>query len=326
MHSKYINPKLYLTKLLRVMVIYLSPLISVFERKVFSHYSELPLMHQPVFIIGAPRTGSTILYQIITNELDVLYIDNLACSLHRNLFFGVWLSRKIFKSKPHNNFKAEHGNTSMYGAHAPSECGGFWYRWMPKNRHFVDEGDIDDKAENEIRREITSIINCHDKPLVFKNLNAGLRMRVLFRIFPKAKFIWIKRDPLYVTQSILKARGTVNANLEQWWSLMPENYESLKNMTAIEQVVGQVHSVERQIEQDKNMFSEENILSISYEELNDIDFVLARVHKFVGGNTEVKVGSMRAQIVIDEKDLCTGEMLSQLKDKIDALDWNGYTS
>ncbi len=326
MHSKYLNPKLYLTKLLRIMVTYLSPLISVFERKVFSHYSELALKHQPVFIIGAPRTGSTILYQVITNELDVLYIDNLACSLHRNIFFGVWLSRKIFKSKPHNNFMAEHGNTSKYGAHAPSECGSFWYRWMPKDRHFVDEGDISDKAIREIRQEITSIINYHDKPLVFKNLNAALRMRVLSKIFPKAKFIWIKRDPLYVSQSILKAREKVNVDICKWWSLMPENHDSLKKLTAVEQIVGQVYFVEQQIEKDKNMFSAANVLTLSYNELNEINLVLTRVHEFLGGDIKVRENSMRAPILIEEKNSYAGEVLSQLEDKISALDWNGYTS
>jgi len=308
------------------MVAYLSPLISVFERKIFSHYSEFPLKQQPVFIIGAPRTGSTILYQAITNELDVLYVDNLACSLHRNLFFGVWLSRKIFKSKPHNNFKAEHGNTSMYGAHAPSECGGFWYRWMPKNRHFVDEGDIDDKAINEIRREITSVINYHDKPVVFKNMNAALRMRVLIKIFPKAKFIWIKRDPLYVSQSILKVRKKVNADTNTWWSLMPRNYESLKKMTPIEQVVGQVYSIEQQIHKDKSMFSKEATLALHYSELNKLETVLAKVHQFIGIDVPKKKSSAQAQIVIEEKDAYVGEPLLRLKNKIAALDWNDYTS
>lgn len=326
MGNKYFSIKAYIVKFFRITAKRISPVLSMFERRLVSRYSGLPLKHQPVFIIGAPRTGSTILYQAITNELDVLYVDNLACSLRNNLFFGIWLSRKVFKSEPHDNFKSEHGNTSRHGGHAPSECGAFWYRWMPKDRHFVDENDIDEKALKEIRLEITSVINYHDKPIIFKNLNAGLRMRVLSKIFPEAKFIWIKRDPRYVSQSILKGREKVNANLSKWWSLMPRNYEILKKMTPIVQVVGQIYSIEQQIYKDKSMFSIKNILVLHYADLNKLEAVLAKVHQFIGSDIPKKKNPVQAQIVIEEKDSYMGGVLSQLEGEIGILDWTDYTS
>ena len=191
--SKYLNPKNYIRFFISKFFSLVSPLIKVWEDKQIKKYASMPLKHQPVFIIGAPRTGSTILYQTITNQLDVLYIDNLVCHFYRNIFFGFWLSNKLFKQKAHNCFKSNHGNTSSCGLHAPSECGGFWYRWLPNDRHFIDYDDITDEMVEQIREEITAVINYFDKPLVFKNLNAGQRLRLLQRCFPEAKFIFTKR-------------------------------------------------------------------------------------------------------------------------------------
>ena len=70
------------------------------------------LTHQPTFIIGAPRSGSTILYQALTNAYDVAYFDNVACTLHRNPLAGFALSRVMFGDRPHDSFTSTHGTTS----------------------------------------------------------------------------------------------------------------------------------------------------------------------------------------------------------------------
>jgi hypothetical protein len=64
-----------------------TPIIVKWQKPYLDKYGNQPLKHQPVFIIGAPRTGSTILYQTLTNLYDVLYIDNLVCRFSKNLFF-----------------------------------------------------------------------------------------------------------------------------------------------------------------------------------------------------------------------------------------------
>ena len=90
MNRKYLNPNVYFNKLTRLALIFFSPIIALWEKPKAAEYANKPLMHQPVFIIGAPRTGSTILYQGLTNYIDVLYIDNLTSRLYKNFFFGIW--------------------------------------------------------------------------------------------------------------------------------------------------------------------------------------------------------------------------------------------
>ncbi|MDA3778711.1 MAG: hypothetical protein PF487_00520, partial [Bacteroidales bacterium] len=59
--------------ILRRLFKYTSPLISVFEKSKINKYSSRKTEKQPIFILGVPRSGSTILYQIITDFFNISY-------------------------------------------------------------------------------------------------------------------------------------------------------------------------------------------------------------------------------------------------------------
>lgn len=222
----------------------------------------------PVFIIGAPRTGSTILYQALTNSHKVAYIDNKACAWHRNLRFGLWLSSLRYGEKPHNNFKAEHGSTANFGGHAPSECGAFWYRWLPTDRHFIDDHEVTPVMVKEIRGEVMGASHTLQRPLLFKNLNVGQRLRLIKKAFPDAKLIFVRRDPRFVVQSILKARERLGIEAGEWWSIMPPNFQELRELPEPEMCMAQVYSLEKQIEQDLRLFPSDNVREVFYQNMS----------------------------------------------------------
>ena len=323
---RYLNPKNYIRKSINFGLSLLSPVIRIWERRKIKEYGEMPLRYQPIFIIGAPRTGSTILYQTLTNKLDVLYIDNLTCKLHKNLFFGFWLSNKLFKQRAHNCFKSRFGDTHEYGLHAPSECGGFWYRWLPRDRHFIDYSDINDRMISEIRSEITSVINYFGKPLVFNNNNAGMRIRLLKQCFPDAKYIVANRDPLYVAQSLLKVRKSVKGSYEKWWSIMPKNYRELQKKDYLEQVVLQHYFINKQIFFDLKQLPLRNYSEVVYRNFSNnknqvIDFL------------SEMIGYRIARSCYDDNDIVESkeqsfddDTIGDLKKIAQGLDWNDYTS
>lgn len=249
------------------LLIFLAPIIRSFEKIKFKvKEREVP---PPIFIVGAPRTGSTILYQALTNTYSLTYIDNDACGWHRNLRFGLWLSQKKYKDAPHNNFEADHGNTCKYGGHAPSECGQFWYRWLPTDRHFVDFPEITDEMVKGIREEVLGASSFLKQPLLFKNLNAGQRLRLIHKAFPEARIIFVRRDPRFVTRSILRARERIGIVEGQWWSVMPPNVSTLKKLPENEMCAAQVYSLEQQIEQDLSLFPAANIRQVHYQAFSE---------------------------------------------------------
>jgi hypothetical protein len=265
--QKYLSPRKYIRECKRIAPMLFGPFINAWEKGQINHYGCQPSEHQPIFIIGAPRTGSTILYQALTNLYEVLYVDNLTCRFYMNFFFGFWLSNKIFGNKPNNNYQSDYGNTSKYGLHAPSECGNFWYRWLPKGNHFVDYVDITDKMVEQIRKEVVAVTNYFDKPIIFKNLNAGQRLRLIWKCFPDALFLYIKRDPFFTIQSVLIGRKINNIPADRLWGIKPRNHSDLLALDEISMVTAQVYFLEKQIEKDLQLFKDKNRLVIKYERL-----------------------------------------------------------
>lgn len=255
----------FLNWILRRIFKYLSPIISVFEKHKIKKYSSKDSKYEPVFIIGPPRSGSTILYQLITNFLNVNYIDNLCNLSRRNLYFGMWLSNLFFKRKNHNNFDSNYGNTRKYGLHAPSEGGQIWYRWFGRNITYFEKGMLTQKSILQIKNIFRAIDKRFGKPVVIKNLTFSQRIKVLHDIFPEAKFIIITRSPAFNAQSIYSAR--LKKNHSEWWSVKPKNYKDLLHLSLAEQCVGQVYYIEKQIFNDIKLFPEQQVKVICYEDL-----------------------------------------------------------
>lgn len=296
------------------------------QKSKIDEYGNQPLKHQPIFIIGAPRTGSTILYQAITNLYDVLYVDNLVCKFHQNFFFGFWLSNKTYGNQPHNNYEADHGNTHMHGLRAPSECGQFWYRWLPKDHHYIEADEIQDGKLEEIRKEITAVINYFDKPIVFGNNNAGLRIKMINKIFPKSKYIMALRDPLSVASSLLKARMKFYDSYEKWWSLMPSNHLYLKQLDFAEQVVMQYFWINKNIKDDVTTLNKrEYLMEVEHQKFcEDFSGNISSIETFLDIGTKRK-HVQRPKLKYQSNSIDDEKLEDKLKLIIDSLDFDDYT-
>lgn len=222
---------------------------------------------QPIFIIGSPRTGSTILYQLLTYRYQFSYIDNFIARWYRALLVGVWLDEKRFKSRPHSSFTSTHGKTDEHDPRAPHECGNFWYQWLPKKVHYQTKEALSDKQKQHIRDTFEAVMGLTGKPYLCKNLPTSQRIDLIHDIFPAAKFIWIQRDPRYTVQSILQVRNARNMKENEWWSVRPKNVLALQSLPEIEQVVSQVYYVESQIQQDLVRIPNDQHTCVRYTEL-----------------------------------------------------------
>ncbi|WP_197466304.1 MULTISPECIES: sulfotransferase [unclassified Oleiphilus] len=271
-----------------------------------------------IFIVGAPRTGSTILYQALTNCYDVKYIDNLAASWFKQLPFGMWLSHRRFGLEPHNNFVAEHGNTAEFGEHAPSECGQFWYRWLSKEDHFVDAGAVSQESIDQIRKELSAVSGMFGLPLLFKNLNMGQRLRLIKEFAPDAKIIFIRRDPRFTVRSILRAREKMGVASNEMWSVRPKNFRELQALTEGEMCAAQVYHLEKQIKEDLSLFPDENVMTVQYNKLSV--GAVKKMGEWLG--LEEKGNSDFPEFKKDSKDSIPQHELSMLDAAIEKYDFD----
>lgn len=264
--------------LLRRVFKYTSPFITPIEKAFVRHYGKMESPWPTIYIIGPPRSGSTLFYQLLTNYYDVLYIDNLAALARNNLFFGIGLSQKKFHNQPHNNFFSRHGNTSIDEPHAPNE-GLFWYKYLPKNEHAVDMDALSSKKIRWIKRYHNALKNRHNKPLVIKNLSFGMRLDLIKQIEPNARIILMTRDPADIIHSIYNTRMQLNWPEDRLWSIKPNNYREIEKLPVLEQIVMQYRGIMEEIAKKKPLF-EDHFMRITYLELcQDTTGSLERIRK-----------------------------------------------
>ncbi len=232
------------------------------------------------------------------------------------------LSNKLYKNKPHDCFKSVHGNTMKTGGlHAPSECGQFWYRWLPTDHHFIDYDEITDVMVEDIRKNIFAILNYFNKPFIFKNLNAGQRLRLIHKVYPDSKFIWMRRDPVDTIYSILKVRKKLDVKRNKWWSIKPKNYKKLLKENELEMVTKGVYSLEKQIHTDLKLFEEGNICILNYEDFyQSFDSEIKALEDFIEA-------SPKENVTIDnwftnQKGEKEGRIIDQMRSASDKLDWD----
>ncbi|MBF0235160.1 MAG: sulfotransferase, partial [Desulfamplus sp.] len=170
----------------------------------------------------------------------------------------------------------------------------------------------------EIRREITAVINSFDRPLLFKNLNAGQRLRLMTKCFPKAKFIFITREPVYTAQAILKSKRVLGLNDNDFWSIMPPNVKELEIMGGYEQIVKQIYYLENQIVKDSALAANNCFYMIHLNDLS-VPYISTLARSFGFSNrakhAEFPIIHVNEKISINEHDF------SSLKKQVDRLDW-----
>ncbi len=306
--------------IIRRILKYGSWLLTWIEKPLIKRNSSGEIKHSPVFIIGPPRTGSTILYQALTQKLEVLYIDNLINMARNNTFIGFYLSQKIYGNTSHNSNSSDRGATK--GLHSPNE-GLFWYKWLPKDKHHFNPKELKEESISEIQNLLTAITNKYDKPLLFKNLSFSVRLPFIKRLFPDAKIIYIKRNPLFVVQSVLLGKRKSNTPPNQIWSIKPKQYKQLAEMNdEIQQVVWQVYLIEKQIHEDIVLFNQQQVITVEYENLTED--VLNHLTDFIKCPQRKTNDSI--DIHINNSQRLDDAMFAKINNYIDQLDWINFTS
>jgi len=315
---------------IRSILKYSSPLLSPLEKHYINQYGHHTPDQPCLFIIGPPRSGSTILYQLITSLLEVEYVDNLANLARNNPYFGSRLSKLFFPSAKHENYTSEHGSTAGGGLHAPAEPL-FFYKWFPKDRHFTTVSDLNPEQIDEFRKTIYAMINKAGKPLVIKNLSFSLRLQALREILPDARYVVIRRAPLYTSQSLLLAMRKVRHPEHQVWGILPRDFHQLEKLDQHEMVVRQVHEIESQINQDLKGIPEKNILFTDYEHLEHRTQEILKEISTLIQSESVQTGSVQGiepvsdppnpAIKVKNRILLPENEIGILRKHIASLDW-----
>ncbi len=218
---------------------------------------------QPLFIIGAPRSGTTLTYQLITQYFNIAYFNNAY-----NYFYGIpnlvgYLIHP-FINNPVSNYESNYGH--IKGIFSPGEPANFWFRWFPRdgeNGHYLSPENVNITKYEKMSEIIFSLMQLHKKPMVFKNVYHTMTAGLIAKIFPQARFIHVKRDIILNIQSMLKGRQSRSP--DNWWSVKPPSYKLLLGKPLWEQITTQIYLADSYTKKGLEKYAQGRFFSIDYE-------------------------------------------------------------
>ena len=227
-----------------------------------------------VFILGSPRTGSTLLYQIMINHFSMIYFNNLTNDefpLHPST--GLQLSLD-YMSKV--EYESRYGKTK--GAFGPSEGSAIFSNWFGDTDSFLS-----DEKRTHMYDTFRNIDRMSDRPIVMKNLWNYNRIKSIIARFPDAKFVWIQRTLSHAAHSDLQSRRN-KGDMWCWNSAPVPNKQEIQKLHPCEQVVEQQMAYNEIISRELDMYCEvRNQCHVWYEDLcDDLPFELNELGIFLG--------------------------------------------
>ncbi|WP_304511570.1 sulfotransferase [Desulfobacula sp.] len=279
---KYLNPKNYLRYFLNRFAGLASIALQPVENYLGQKYGDKGIKnYPPVFIIGAPRCGSTLLYKILTERFKFSYFSNFTAKFYKIPICGTLLQKILGIRVRTGGYNFNYGQVEGLGS--PNECGEFWYRWFPRGMHiYVAPDQIPAVNLKELRAEIGGISAVTKRPVIFKNLYNSMRIAPIVEAMPEAVFIVCKRDYLNNALSILKGREIHMGDKKKWMGTPPKEIDKLLDLSNEKQVVGQVYYIYQQIKEDLIRFGKQRFYEVSYEKFcSDIHSSVELIENFL---------------------------------------------
>lgn len=234
-----------------------------------------------MFIIGPPRSGTTLLYQVLADRYTFAYFSNFMAQFHRSPIVAARL-QKMMNSRPRPSAEYTSDRGKTVGWSGPHEAGAFWYRWFPSgDQPYVPAGVTPSADLAELRQEVAGISRVFDASMLFKNVYNTMRVAPLSEALPNACFLVCHRDPIDAAQSILDQRVRTFGSRETWWSLPPREIADIKRHPYWEQVVEQVYYTQQQVARDAELVGADRFYDVHYESLcRDVHGVLEGISRF----------------------------------------------
>lgn len=234
-------------------------------------------VHPVIFVMGPMRSGTTLFMQWLANTGLVAYPTNLLSRFYRAPVIGAKI--QLMLTDPRYSFRDELGdfsagcsyvseNGKTSGVLSPNEFWYFWRRFLPETA-----GDSFSSAELErnvdrdlLRAELAGLVEVFNLPMAFKGMLFNYNIDFLSRVFDKAIFVHLSRDVLSNAQSVLSARERQLGSIDSWYSFRIKEYEQLKSMSPVYQVVGQVQCINRAVAAGFSDLPAHRKLVVNYEE------------------------------------------------------------
>lgn len=150
------------------------------------------LTHPVIFMVAPPRSGTTLVYQLLTLRYDLFYPTNLLAKFYKCPYlFLKGIDDLRVDSLRHSSTLTSHlGNTNE--VMEPHEWGWFWERFFFAN-------------DTSLKHELSALQSLSPKPMLFKTVYFNYRTAMLAHEIPSCIFLRIRRNAIDTIASMYQA-------------------------------------------------------------------------------------------------------------------------
>lgn len=217
-------------------------------------------------VTGAPRSGTTLLTQLLLTNLDIGHISNLAAVFWDAPLFGIHISKQLLGKNYTSVLDSNFGSTKKINE--PHEFSYFWKKQLNYPDFLQRTYDKNHTIDWEILKErLYQMSLAFNKPIVYKAFQFGFHAAEAVQQMPKTIFIHIERDLYQNAFSVLKLRRNMNGNEDDWASIKPIQFTELKKENKYRQIIGQILFLNFEYRKQLQNIPSENKMIVSYSEL-----------------------------------------------------------
>jgi len=213
---------------------------------------------KPTFIVGPHRSGTTLLYEILSRHPDIGYYNRQNRHTPNCPRLAAWRTRLGASDKP-------------------MEAQNLWDRFRDGSDDMMDESNASEWVAGWYHKNITSVLRTREATrFLAKYPRLSLRLPWIDAVFPDAFIIHMQRDWRAVINSTTSRIQKRQARGGGWFGVKIPGREELTDLPA-EIIAGKIfRTVTREIEKQRPHFGE-RCLAVGYEDLctNPVETVRA---------------------------------------------------
>lgn len=289
-------------------------------------------------VVGAPRSGTTVLLQLLASTGAFSYPSNLVARFAYAPYLGARIQQMLFDPgydsqgdfadiRSTVNLTSDLGKSK--GALSTNEFQHFFRCHIPTyDPCYLSPDQLKETNFEGISKGLASLEYAFELPFATKAVLLQFNIPAFAERLPQLFFIYQTREPLLIMQSLLLARKRYYGNCNTWWSVKPKEYSLLKKMDVYYQIAGQVYFTEKAITSGLQAIPKERQMKVSYRDIcknpNLFLNMLAEAYKKLGCNLNIDSSSLPKLIYQDQTRLPTEDIESLKNAYDDFLSGNFY--
>lgn len=222
-------------------------------------------VNAPIIIVGPSRSGTTLVYQAITNSMSVAYLPQFvtlfpAASV---LASAIW-KRYYSKKEQAKDFYSYYGKTSgLNGISQGNEIWSMWFKWNAPGT------SLPEKAARSFNQTITGQSYYLGSPIAVKWPGFSAHLKEIIRILPNAFFVFTDRSTEPMARSIYKGRMDLTGDPSMPISRSPDGRHLRPDSDPVTDVLGYIEAVRKEIGSVCQALTAEQYQVVNYEDFCD---------------------------------------------------------